>query len=159
MLVTYYAVLIAWVANAFFDTWGSDSPWTDEDVTGGVAVNYFIDEIIGASTVSGDGRPTRMVGRNVGFTALVWIIVYLCVAFGVKWTGRITYVTMGIPIILLFVFLGKSVSLEGSEDGIREYIGIWDVSVLREQGDVWSVAVTQIFFSIGITFGILTAYG
>lgn len=34
-----------------------------------------------------------------------------------------------------------------------------DMSVLREQGEVWSVACSQIFFSIGLTFGILTAYG
>ena len=66
---------------------------------------------------------------------------------------------MGIPIILLFVFLGKAVSLEGSELGIHEYIGTWDFSVLTEQGEVWSVACSQIFFSIGVTFGILTAYG
>ena len=66
---------------------------------------------------------------------------------------------MGFPILLLFIFLGKAVSLEGSQDGIREYIGIWDVSVLTEMPEVWSEACTQIFFSIGITFGILTAYG
>ena len=62
---------------------------------------------------------------------------------------------MGFPILLLFVFLGKAVSLEGSQDGIREYIGIWDMSVLTEMPEVWSEACTQIFFSIGITFGIL----
>jgi hypothetical protein len=72
---------------------------------------------------------------------------------------RLTYFTMGFPIVLLFVFLGKAVSLEGSQAGIKQYIGIWDVSVLSEKPEVWSEAVTQIFFSIGITFGILTAYG
>jgi solute carrier family 6 GABA transporter-like protein 1 len=72
---------------------------------------------------------------------------------------RITYVTMGVPVVLLFVFLGKAVSLEGSQAGIKQYIGIWDVTVLSEKPEVWSEAVTQIFFSIGITFGILTAYG
>ena len=66
---------------------------------------------------------------------------------------------MGLPIVLLFVFLGKAVSLEGSEDGIKEYIGRWNTDVLTEQGDVWSTAVTQIFFSISLTFGIMTAYG
>ena len=73
--------------------------------------------------------------------------------------GRITYFSMGLPIILLFVFLGKALSLEGAELGVHEYIGQWDVSVLKERGEVWSVACSQIFFSIGVTFGILTAYG
>lgn len=57
---------------------------------------------------------------------------------------------MGIPIVLLFVFLGRAVSLEGQELGIKEYIGRWDVSVLTESPDVWSTAVSQIFFSIGV---------
>jgi SNF family Na+-dependent transporter len=60
---------------------------------------------------------------------------------------------------LLFVFLGKGLSLPGSEDGIEAYIGVWDMSVLTEQGEVWSVAASQIFFSLSVTFGILTAYG
>jgi len=90
---------------------------------------------------------------------MTWVIIFLCVAWGVKWTGRIAYLTMGIPIILLFIFLGRAVSLEGSSDGIKEYIGIWDTSVLKTRGEVWSVACSQIFFSIGLTFGILTAFG
>ena len=53
-----------------------------------MAVTYFVDDIIGAKTLGDDGRPTRIVGRNVGFCALVWIIIYFCVAFGIKWTGR-----------------------------------------------------------------------
>ncbi|KAL3909998.1 MAG: hypothetical protein SGARI_002333 [Bacillariaceae sp.] len=84
---------------------------------------------------------------------------FLCVAWGVEWTGRIAYFTMGLPIVLLFVFLGKALTLPGASDGIEAYIGIWDMSVLTEQGEVWSVAASQIFFSIGLTFGILTAFG
>jgi len=33
------------------------------------------------------------------------------------------------------------------------------MSVLTDQPDVWSTAVSQIFFSIGVTFGIMTAFG
>lgn len=66
---------------------------------------------------------------------------------------------MGVPIILLFVFLGKALTLEGSADGVKQYIGIWDMSILKERPEVWSVACSQIFFSIGLTFGILTAFG
>lgn len=66
---------------------------------------------------------------------------------------------MGLPIVLLFLFLGVACSLEGASEGIHSYIGIWDMSVLTEQGEVWSVACSQIFFSIGLTFGIMTAYG
>ena len=159
MLNTYYVVLIAWVANAFFSSWDADAPWGNPDLTGEEAVDYFINDIIGAGTLSEDGRPTRIIGRNIGFAFLTWFVVFLCVAWGVKWTGRVSYITMGIPIVLLFVFLGKALTLEGSADGVNEYIGIWDMSVLTTQGEVWSVACSQIFFSLGLTFGILTAFG
>ena len=159
MVVTYYSVLIAWVINGFFDSFGSDDPWAVEGTTGANATDYFMEKIIGTSTLGPDGRPTRMVWANVGYSALAWFLIWACLAGGTKWTGRITYFTMGLPIILLFVFLGKAVSLEGSEDGIKEYIGIWDMSVLTDRPDCWSTAVSQIFFSIGVTFGIMTAFG
>jgi hypothetical protein len=82
MLDTYYVVLVAWVLNAFFSTWSPDSPWNDPNLTTGDAVNYFMNDIIGSSTVGDDGRPTRIVGRNVGFAFLSWLICFLCVAFG-----------------------------------------------------------------------------
>ena len=141
------------------NTQDEDAPWGNENLTGEEAVNYFYDDIIGGGTVGDDQKPTRIVARNVGFAFLTWFIVFLCVAWGVKWTGRIAYFTMGFPIILLFVFLGKALTLEGSSEGVKQYIGIWDMSILKERPEVWSVACSQIFFSIGLTFGILTAFG
>lgn len=159
MVVTYYSVLIAWVINAFFASFGDDDPWAQEGTTGENATDYFLEKIIGTETLGDDGRPTRIIWANVGYSALTWFLIWLCLAGGTKWTGRITYFTMGLPIILLFVFLGKAVSLEGANDGIVEYIGRWDMSVLTERPDCWSTAVSQIFFSIGVTFGIMTAFG
>lgn len=159
MLVVYYSMLIAWVLHAFFESFGNDDPWGQEGVNGTVAVTYFVEDIIGAGTLGDDGRPTRLVWANVGCAALVWGLCFCGTAFGVQWTGRVTYITMGIPIALLFIFLGRGLTLEGHEAGIKEYIGVWDMSILSEQPDVWSTAVSQIFFSIGVTFGIMTAYG
>lgn len=50
--------------------------------------------IIGAETLGQDGRPTRLVGANVGYLFLVWVIVFFGNGFGVRWTGQISYVTM-----------------------------------------------------------------
>jgi len=65
---------------------------------------------------------------------------------------------MGFPILLLFIFLGKGASLEGAGDGVVEYIGRWDMKVLRDEPACWSQAVSQIFFSLSVTFGVMTAY-
>ena len=73
---------------------------------------------------------------------------------GLKFTGAITYITMGLPIIFLFIFFIRGLTLEGSADGVKAYIGVWDLSVLSERGDSWSTAVSQIFFSLSVCFGI-----
>lgn len=158
ILVTYYSMLLAWVAHSFFDSF-VNNVWADEKITGVLAKNYFDNDIIGESTRGADQVPTRIVWANVGYSLLTWVLIYLCVAFGLKWTGRITYVTMGFPVIMLFVFLGRALTLPGSSDGVDAYIRHIDLSVLADQPAVWSTAVSQIFFSLGITFGIMTAYG
>merc|ERR1711907_794228 len=85
--------------------------------------------------------------------------IFLGTFFGLKTTGRLTYFTMGLPILLLIVFLGRAITLPGAGEGVHAYIGEWDLSVLRSEGEVWSVACSQVFFSISLTFGILTSYG
>ncbi|KAL7545032.1 hypothetical protein ACHAWF_010536, partial [Thalassiosira exigua] len=139
-LVTYYSMLLSWV-------------------TGAEAKGYFYNTIIGMSTLGADLRPTRLVLPNVGYSASVWFSIFVCTVFGVKWTGRIASFTMGLPIAILFIFLGRSVSLEGASDGIQVYIMNSNWKVLTETPQVWAQAVTQIFFSLSVTFGIMTAYG
>jgi solute carrier family 6 (neurotransmitter transporter, GABA) member 1 len=119
----------------------------------------FLQHIIGMETIGEDLRPTRVVWQNVGYSAISWILIWSCLAFGLKWTGRIAYVSMGLPLVLLFVFLIKAVTLEGASDGVKAYIGEWDMQVLTDRPDVWSTAVSQVFFSLSVTFGTMTAYG
>jgi len=157
VLVTYYSALLAWVVNAFFDSFGNKDPWAENAAGAGNAITYMVNEVIGGKTVEG-GNATRIVGANAAYSLLVWFFVFLCLAFGMKWTGRIAYFTMGLPIILLLVFFFRAITLEGSGDGIKEYIGQWDMTVLGK-GDVWSEAVSQIFFSLSVCFGVMVAYG
>ena len=79
---------------AFFDSFGGDAPWDQEGISGEDAVNYFYTEIIGLDTVGDDLRPTRIVRNNALYGILVWFCVWLCLAFGMKWTGRVAYFTM-----------------------------------------------------------------
>eukprot|EP00977_Amphora_coffeiformis_P002913 scaffold561_cov162-Amphora_coffeaeformis.AAC.14 len=92
MLVCYYSMLIAWVINAFFDSFkegGDKGPWAKEGTTGQIAIDYFYDEIVGQTeSVANGGKPTEVVHANVGYSFMSWLIIWLCIAFGVKWTGR-----------------------------------------------------------------------
>jgi len=98
--------------------------------------------------------------KNTKTTDRIFLLIISSVLnTGLKLTGRITYVTMGLPVLLLFIFLIRGATLDGASDGIKAYIGEWDLKVLREDGEVWSEAVAQIFFSLSVTFGVMTAYG
>mmetsp|Transcript_6076 Transcript_6076/g.7719 ORF Transcript_6076/g.7719 Transcript_6076/m.7719 type:complete len:626 (+) Transcript_6076:127-2004(+) len=154
----YYVPLLSWVARAFCESFGKMSDgWVD--VSGSDASDYFFNDIIGMDTLGDNLHPTRLVWTNTAYLIISWLCIGGCVAFGIKWTGRIAYFTMGFPILLLFLFFGRAVTLEGAGEGIQAYIGEWDMSVLHKQPDVWSTAVSQIFFSLGTTFGVMTAFG
>lgn len=154
----YYVPLLAWVLKVFVESFGYMSESWD-DISSEDASDYFFNHVVGQESLGDDGLPTRIVGENVMYLMISWLSVGLCIAFGVKWTGRIAYFTMGVPIILLLVFFVRAVTLEGAGEGIQSYIGQWDMTVLAERPDVWSTAVSQIFFSLGTTFGVLTAFG
>lgn len=159
ILNTYYCVLIAWVCRMFiYSCAGSEGRWAGR--SGEDAYDWFLETVTGYdSDVNGlNFVPTRLVGWNVLALAFVWLFIYFSLAFGVKWSGRISYVTVGLPIIVLIILLIRGATLPGARDGIRAYIGEWDLSVLSKRGEVWSQAVSQVFFSIGVTLGILTAY-
>lgn len=159
ILVTYYSMLIAWCMNAFFDSW-NDTPWLDESLDGVAALSYFFDRIVGMESLVQDLKASQIIPANVGYSFLTWFLIFVSIGFGSKWTGRITYFTMGFPILLLFIFLFRGVSLPGARNGIDYYIGRESqIDALWDKPDVWTIAVTQIFFSLSVTFGTMTAYG
>jgi hypothetical protein len=54
-----------------------------------------MDKIIGMDTLGDSLRPTRLVPANIGYSLLGWFCVWACLAFGMEWTGRIAYFSMG----------------------------------------------------------------
>ncbi len=142
-LMCYYAMLLCWTIRSFFELF----KFTEEDVegiTGEDLFGYFLNVTVGKETLPEDNMPSRLVGPNVGYLFLTWSLVFLAVAFGVKVLGKISFFPMGLPLVLLFVFLGKALSLPGAPDGIYAYIGQWDFGILTEQPNVWSEAATQV---------------
>ena len=121
-----------------------------DDISGSEATEYFFNDMIGVHTLQEGMRPTRIVPENVAYLAMTWVIVGLCLSFGIKTTGRIAYFTMGLPIIMLIVLLIRALTLPGASDGVGIYFGNWDLKVLVDEPDIWSTAVSQIFFSIGV---------
>ena len=50
---------------------------------------------------------------------LSWIIVFACLSKGIKSSGKVVYFTATFPYVILLVFLGYGLTLEGAMDGVE----------------------------------------
>jgi solute carrier family 6 amino acid transporter-like protein 5/7/9/14 len=83
-----------------------------------------------------------------------WTIVCLCLIKGVQSSGKVVYFTALFPYLVLVILLIRGATLDGAYDGIIFYVyptqekleGLQDIAV-------WSAAATQIFYSLGPSFG------
>lgn len=144
----------------------SPLPWKDQNLAA-----YFDTEIVAnvAASVKGSLNPdgsvasyteyvgTGMLGETAGWCIFTWFVVWLCVFKGVGLTGRVIYVTMILPLVLIIILIGRGASLPNASDGIKLYFGTWRTESLQGP-DVWQGAFGQIFFSIGVGFGYFTSW-
>jgi hypothetical protein len=72
---------------------------------------------------------------------------------GVGLTGRVVYFTMGLPVIMGIILIGRGVSLPNASEGIKLYFASWHSSKLAGTR-IWRDAVSQVFFSTGVVPGL-----
>jgi solute carrier family 6 GABA transporter-like protein 1 len=152
MVNTYYSVLLGWIVVYFFRSFNPNIPWIVKD-----PMLYFNQDIL---MLPADGRtsdPYMIVGSTLGATIVVWLIMYFSLWKGVGLTGKIVYFTMTMPVILIVVLFIRGVTLPGASTGILQYIGQFDSRKLADPL-IWSESIGQVFFSIGVAFGTMTAY-
>lgn len=56
------------------------------------------------------------------FNCITWFIIFLCIMKGVKGVGKVVYVTVTFPILILVVMFVRGITLPGAVDGIYFYI-------------------------------------
>jgi SNF family Na+-dependent transporter len=177
MIVCYYVLLIAWFMIYWSNSFrGSNDhlvwcDYADTDKPCDPSAQYFLfDKVIGyGDTTYPNGdvrRSTNVVPQTLLALLVAWFIIYLSVYKGAKVTGRITYVTMFLPMVLILFFSFFFGLHDGGEDGIREYLGKWETKQITGSescsgatcANAWPDAVSQTFFSLSVTFGVMTAY-
>lgn len=156
-VATYYVPILAWVMHYFRCSFQSTLPWTGRGQD-----FYLLDVIANADPITPETGyvqyPGRgLVGETVGWCAFMWFLVWISIYKGVGMTGRVVYVTMGVPVVIMLIILGRSVSLDNARRGILLYVGEWHGEKLGS-GAIWQAAAGQIFFSIGVGFGYFTSY-
>ncbi|XP_014606088.1 PREDICTED: sodium- and chloride-dependent GABA transporter 1-like isoform X1 [Polistes canadensis] len=93
----------------------------------------------------------------LGCLILGWLLVYLIIRRGLHQSGKIIWFSALFPYVVLFILLGRAVTLDGSYDGLLYYVTPrW--KELLSPGP-WIDGTTQIFFAYSIGTGALPALG
>ncbi|KAL3982836.1 Sodium:neurotransmitter symporter family protein [Acanthocheilonema viteae] len=138
---------------------GPKSNWTicssdDLDVQSPVK-EYWNYQVLGIS--SGIEEPGGLRWDLALFLLIAWTICYLCIFKGVRWTGKIVYLTASFPYLMLVCLLIRGLTLPGASLGLEFYLKPNFEKLLESK--VWVDAVTQVFFSYGLGLGALVALG
>ena len=85
-----------------------------------------------------------------------WILVYFAIWKSIKSSTKIRYFTASFPFVLIVVFLGRALTLEGAEKGLQFFFRPnWEA---LKSSNVWINAAGQSFNSLGIAFGSMISF-
>ncbi|XP_046371166.2 sodium- and chloride-dependent glycine transporter 1-like [Haliotis rufescens] len=88
-----------------------------------------------------------------GCLVIAYVMAFLFIFQGIKVSGKVVYLTVGIPYILLTVFLIQGCLLPGSADGIYYFVYPKFEKLLDPK--IWIEACNYALYSLGIAWGCL----
>uniref|UniRef100_A0A336LLZ3 Transporter n=1 Tax=Culicoides sonorensis TaxID=179676 RepID=A0A336LLZ3_CULSO len=172
----YYNTIIGWAVYYLFASFTSELPWTkcgNDWNTDACSPVYTVNNNTNITNTSSPAKEffERKVLEQYKSDGLdymgpikpelalcvfgVFVLVYFSLWKGVKSSGKAVWVTAIMPYIVLFILLGRGVTLPGSGDGIMYYLTPQWHKLKNTR--VWIDAASQIFFSLGPGFGTLLA--
>eukprot|EP00951_Prasinocladus_malaysianus_P017275 scaffold135910_cov44-Prasinocladus_malaysianus.AAC.1 len=168
VIVSYYANIISWSCVYCVSAFISPLPWTAEgqgleascDEALAPETNYLYNRVLhlGSAEQLENASSEIIAGWVYGGLVVIFITCYFCIWRGVRSAGKVVYFTATAPAVLVFILFCYNVSLPGAGNGIKAYIGAWEFSALKDSS-IWTDAAGQIFFTLGVSMGIMTAYG
>lgn len=170
IMSTFYNVLIAYSLYYLFSAFRSELPWNScghrwntPRCWSGVghhndskpidsktpAEEFFENKVLHMSSGLDDPRSLRW--ELVACLLVAWVLVYFAVWKSVRSSGRMLYLTATLPFVLVLVFLGRALTLEGADMGLRYFFKPdWE---LLGDANVWVNALAQNFNSLGVALG------
>uniref|UniRef100_A0A8C6U8D9 Transporter n=1 Tax=Neogobius melanostomus TaxID=47308 RepID=A0A8C6U8D9_9GOBI len=162
----YYNILNGWSFWYLFHSFQAVLPWSTcplsangtqplEECTLATPTQYFF------------YRETLNISPNIEYNGgvhtgqalcltLAWCLTFLFIVKGVKWSGKVMYVTATFPYVVLTIYLIRALTLNGATNGII-YLFTPKMEELANP-ITWVNAATQIFISLAVGFGPLIAF-
>ncbi len=159
VIVTYYPVVLAYCFSflaysvlGMFN--GGNLPWAGEGIEGVAnAKNFFFQTYLGYQ----EGLALSGIRWNIVLPLVIaWLSMYFCIFKGVRLVGKIVWLTVPLPWLMLLILAVRGLTLEGSMQGLAYYLDpVW--SELAKPV-TWRYAFGQVFFSLSLAFGVMITY-
>ena len=163
VIVTYYPVILAY---CFSFLWysivgifnGGELPWAGEGIEGvEKAKSFFNETYLGKVNIEDARFYLGSVRWNIVVPLVItWAAMYFCIFRGVRLVGKIVWLTVPLPWLMLLILTVRGLTLEGSMQGLAYYLDpVW--SELAKP-ITWRYAFGQVFFSLSLAYGIMITY-
>jgi NSS family neurotransmitter:Na+ symporter len=159
VIITYYPVILAY---CFSFLWysivgifsGGELPWAGQGIEGVEnAGRFFNDTYLGKIP----GPNLGAIRWNIVWPLIItWAAMYFCIFKGVRLVGKIVWLTVPLPWLMLLILTVRGLTLEGSMQGLTYYLDpVW--SELAKP-ITWRYAFGQVFFSLSLAYGVMITY-
>ncbi|CAN7992033.1 unnamed protein product, partial [Ixodes hexagonus] len=179
----YYNVIIGWALYFMFSSFRAELPWsrcgnpwntascysgtlndngTVEDDSMPIenrtspALEFFNRAVLELHTSPGMHDLGVPKWQLLLCVMLVFVILYLALFKGVSSSGKVVWVTATAPYVILTLLLLRGVLLPGAGTGVKYYLQPNVDKLLETQ--VWVDAAVQVFYSVGVGFGVHLTY-
>ncbi|XP_055693760.1 sodium-dependent neutral amino acid transporter B(0)AT3 isoform X1 [Lutzomyia longipalpis] len=161
----YYNVIITWCFYYLFNSFRYPLPWSscpqingtdlDECARSSETAYFWYRTTLDASPSIEDSGGLKW--WIVLCLLLAWVIVFFIVMKGIQSSGKVVYFTSLFPYLVLTIFFIRGITLPGASAGL---IHMYTPKVEKlTEPTVWLDAATQVFYSFGLAFGSLIAFG
>ncbi len=154
VIVTFYTVILAYCFSfLWFSLEGiftsGELPWAGQGLEGVKnAERFFLEDYLGRIP----GTQLGSIRWNIFWPLVItWVAMYFCIFRGVRLVGKIVWLTVPLPWLMLLVLTVRGLTLQGSMEGLAYYLNP-DWSQLAEP-TTWRFAFGQAFFSLSLAFG------
>ncbi|XP_055703697.1 sodium-dependent neutral amino acid transporter B(0)AT3 isoform X2 [Phlebotomus papatasi] len=161
----YYNVIITWCFFYLFNSFRYPLPWSscpqingtdvDECARSSETAYFWYRTTLDASPSIEDSGGLKW--WIVLCLLLAWVVVFFIVMKGIQSSGKVVYFTSLFPYLVLTIFFIRGITLRGASAGLV-HMYTPKVEKLLEP-TVWLDAATQVFYSFGLAFGSLIAFG
>ncbi|KAG5865600.1 hypothetical protein JTB14_020734 [Gonioctena quinquepunctata] len=162
----YYNVIITWCFYYLFNSFQYPLPWhscpldkngtvvMECDKSSATAYFWYRTTLDASPDIEDPGFPRWWI---VLCLLLSWVVVFFIVMKGIQSSGKVVYFTSLFPYIVLTIFFIRGITLKGASDGLTHMLTPKVEKLLMPK--VWLDAATQVFYSFGLAFGSLIAFG